>query len=147
MSLLESERLYLETANIKHLDAWCDAMTDGYKEGCKWLKWPERVPEKEDVGRELMGWEAEAQRAQKRRFFIFTKENSQLIGMIGFGKREVADEVYVFYYIRGSQRKKGYMKEMLKQFIKWIHSHWDIPCVVVKAEVDNIASVTLVRGL
>ena len=147
MRLLESERLYLETANIKHLDAWYDAMTDGYNEGARWLKWPERIPKKEEVGREMLAWEDEAHSAQKRRFFIFTKENPQLIGMIGFGKREVADEVYVFYYIRGSHRKKGYMKEMLKQFIKWIHSHWNIPCVVVKAEVDNIASATIVRGL
>lgn len=147
MSLLDSQRLYLEEADIQHLDAWYDAMKDGYAEAVKWLHWPERMPDKEEVGRELLSWEVDAQSAHKRRFFIFTKENNQLIGMIGFGKRPDPDEVYVFYYVRGSQRKKGYMKEMIKQFINWIHSHWNIPCVVVKAEADNIASATIVRGL
>ena len=142
---LETERLYLEKADVRHLDAWYEAMIDGYEDGVKWLKWSEKVPSKDAVRENIEQWIQECASGYYRRFFIFKKEKNQLIGVIGFYKDGKPDQVQLSYYMRQSERNKGYMTEMVNAVVTWVQEKWRISKVIIRSEKNNIASVAIIR--
>lgn len=123
MRVLETQRLYLEKAGVEHLDAWYDAMRDGYAEGVKWLNWSEAVPSRDEVKENIEQWLQECASGYYRSFFIFKKESNQLIGLIGFYKDGKPDQAQLSYYMRKSDRNKGYMTEMVNAFVTWIQEN------------------------
>jgi len=109
--LLETERLVLRIPRAGEGAKLCDALKDGYEEGIRWLNWPESVPTSEAVEEECRTHQAEFILRETMRYLVFEKNTGTLVGRCAFPAFQAVWAIPQFgisYFIRKSQRRKGY---------------------------------------
>lgn len=111
---LETERLVLRVPRDGEGEKLCEALKEGYEEGIRWLNWPQTVPSSEEVEEQCRKHRAEFILRETMRYLIFEKCTGELVGRCAFPGFQAVWAIPQFgisYFIRKSQRSKGYATE------------------------------------
>lgn len=112
--VIETEHLKLQMPTAGYGKAVHEAILDGYEDYIKWLAWGPTPPSEESVEEDCRKHHAEFILRDWIRYLIIDKKTNTVLGRIGFPPFQsnwIIPQFGISYFIRKSQRGKGYATE------------------------------------
>lgn len=119
------------------------AIIDGYDDYAKWLSWPTNTPTKELVEEDCRKHMAEFILRDFIRYLIIDKATDEIIGRCAFPSFQanwLIPQFGISYFIRKSQRSKGYATEAAHAMTILAFKILKAKKVEIHCDAENIAS-------
>ena len=143
---IETSRLILQMPKADFGEKLHPAIVDGYDDYIKWLNWPSNVPTIESVEEDCRKHHAEFILRDFIRYIITDKITNSVVGRCAFPSFQANWNIPQFgisYFIRKSQRKKGYASEAVHAMALLAFEKLKARKVEIFCDAENIASTKI----
>lgn len=141
--VIETKRLKLQMPKAGFGKIVHEAIMDGYEDYVKWINWPPQAPTDEAVEEDCRKQHAEFILRDFIRYIIFDKETGMVVGRIGFPPFQsnwMIPQFGISYFIRKSQRSKGYATEATHAMCLLAFKVLKARKIEIYCDAENIAS-------
>ncbi|MBS0186194.1 MAG: GNAT family N-acetyltransferase [Proteobacteria bacterium] len=143
---IETSRLKLVIPKAGFGKSVHEAILDGYEDYVKWMRWPSQPPSIESVEEDCRRQHAEFILRTFLRYLIIDKETSMVLGRCGFPSFQSDWQIPQFgisYFIRKSQRGKGYGTESVHALASLAFKFLKARKLEIYCDVDNKNSIKI----
>lgn len=140
---IETERLTLQVPSAGFGDRLLRAVEDGFEDYVRWLNWPDKCPSAEELEIDCRKHHAEFISRDIIRYLIIEKQTQEVIGRCAFPPQQANWAIPQFgisYFIRRSQRQRGYATEAVKAMMKIGFEKLNARKLEIFCDDENIAS-------
>jgi RimJ/RimL family protein N-acetyltransferase len=148
--VIVTPRLKLQMPKAGFGEAVQQAIADGYEDYMRWLSWPAGIPTAEAVEIDCRKHQAEFILRDFIRYVVIEKESGQVVGRCGFPPFQANWKIPQFgisYFIRKSQRSKGYATEASHGLAMLAFNVLKAKKVEIYCDLENIASTKIPLNL
>lgn len=148
--IIETPRLKLQMPKSGFGSKLHQAICDGYEDYVKWLNWPEDVPTKEMLEEDCRKHLAEFILRDFIRYLIIDKKTGDIIGRCAFPSFQanwMVPQFGISYFIRKSQRKKGYATEAVHAMSIIGFAILNAKKMEIYCDAENIVSAMIPKKL
>ena len=148
--IIETPRLKLIMPMAGLGEALHEAMTDGYYDYVKWLAWPKKKPTIKDVELNCRKHHAEFIMRSHIRYIIIDKATNQVVGRCAYPPMQTKwyiPQFGVSYFIRKSQRSKGFAIESAQALAITAFRLYDAKKVSLHCDIKNVNSLKVPSSL
>lgn len=141
--IIKTDRLELLVPKAGMGKAVQKAILDGYDDNIKWLGWEQTPPTIDQVEAECREDHAQFILRKLIRYVIFDKENGKVLGRCAYPPFQVNWKIPQFgisYFIRKSERRKGYASEASLAMAKMAFQKLNAQKVEIYCDDENISS-------
>lgn len=143
---IDTQRLILQIPKAGFGDKLHAAISDGYEDYVRWLNWPSNIPTSEAVEEECRKHMAEFILRDFIRYLIIDKTTNEVIGRCAFPSFQANWAIPQFgisYFIRQSQRAKGYATEAVHAMCELAFDILKAKKIEIYCDSENIASTKI----
>jgi ribosomal-protein-serine acetyltransferase len=143
---IETSRLILQMPKAGFGEKLHPAIVDGYDDYIKWLNWPSNVPTIESVEEDCRKHHAEFILRDFIRYIIIDKITNSVVGRCAFPSFQANWNIPQFgisYFIRKSQRAKGYATEATHTMTLLAFEKLKARKVEIYCDAENTASTKI----
>lgn len=148
--IIETPRLRLEVPKAGFGIKLRKAIVDGYSDYVKWLNWPSNIPSIAEVEADCRKHYAEFILRDNIRYIIIDKRTDSFIGrcsLPSFQANWLIPQFGIAYFIRKSQRAKGYATEAIHAMALLAFEFLKAKKVEIYCDAENIASTKIPQKL
>lgn len=142
--IIETPRLKLQMPKAGFGEKVHAAIMDGYDDYIKWLSWPATPPTVEAVEEDCRKHHAEFITRDWIRYLIIDKASGEILGRCGFPPFQsnwAIPQFGISYFIRKSQRAKGYATETSHAMTLLAFNTLKAKKVEIHCDTENLASM------
>lgn len=147
---IETKRLILQMPKAGMGKKIHEAILDGYEDYIKWLAWPTTPPTVEAVEEDCRKHHALFILRDFIRYVVIEKETGQVLGRFGIPDFQANWAIPLFgisYFIRKSQRSKGYATEATGALVRLAFETLKAKKVEIQCDAENVASTMVPQKL
>ncbi len=148
--LIETPRLTLQMPMAGFGEKVHAAIVDGYDDYIRWLSWPASLPTVEEAEEDCRKHHAEFILRDWIRYLIVDKTSGEVLGRCGFPPFQsnwAIPQFSISYFIRKSQRAKGYATETTHAMTLLAFNILNARKVEIRCEAENVASTMVPQKL
>jgi RimJ/RimL family protein N-acetyltransferase len=148
--VIETPRLKLQMPKAGFGQKVHAAISDGYEDYIKWLHWPKAIPSIEMLEAECRQNHADFILRELIRYLILDKQTEEIVGRCAFPPVQTNWTIPQFgisYFIRGSQRAKGYGTEATHAMALLAFRRLNAKKVEIYCDSDNLPSTKIPQKL
>lgn len=147
---IETSRLILQMPQAGYGERLHQAITDGYEDYVAWLNWTPLIPTVQSVEEECRCHHAEFILRDFIRYIIVEKSSNQVMGRCAFPSFQtnwLIPQFGISYFIRRSQRMKGYATEAVHAMTLLAFQVLGAKKVEIYCDAENVASTKVPHKL
>lgn len=143
-TIIETPRLKLQMPCAGIGDKLHAAIIDGYDDYIKFLNWPSQQPTAQEVEEDVRKHHAEFILRDFIRYIIVAKDTDEIVGRCAFPLVQanwLIPQFGISYFIRKSQRNKGYATEAVQSLTKLAFDVLKARKLEIYCDSENVASI------
>lgn len=144
--LIETQRLKLQMPKAGFGTKLHAAISDGYEDYIKWLNLPTNIPTEQTLEEECRKHMADFILREFIRYLIIDKSTNEVVGRCAFPSFQANWQIPQFgisYFIRKSQRGKGYATEAVHALSQLAFRNLKAKKLEIYCDSENIASTKI----